>query len=195
MILTLPILVGTDGVQKMGKSVNNYIGVMEPRTICSARSCRSRTSCIEQYFALVHRRAGGGDRADGVRYEDRRRSTRGMRSGGWAGRSSPSTTPPRRRTAADETFLRVFSAPAPADARGLRGCSRGGKLSRLTCAADPSGSPPSSLSLAWPSPRAKRRAWCKGGGVYVDERRITDPQEEVTLTPGMLLRVGKRKVA
>ncbi len=34
----------------------------------------------------------------------------------------------------------------------------------------------------------------KGGGVYVDERRVADPQEEITLRPGMLLRVGKRKV-
>jgi tyrosyl-tRNA synthetase len=35
----------------------------------------------------------------------------------------------------------------------------------------------------------------KGGGVYLDERRISDPQEEVAPAPGMLLRVGKRKVA
>jgi len=31
--------------------------------------------------------------------------------------------------------------------------------------------------------------------VYVDERRISDPQEEIVLKPGMLLRVGKRRVA
>jgi tyrosyl-tRNA synthetase len=34
----------------------------------------------------------------------------------------------------------------------------------------------------------------KGGGVYLNEVRLTDPQAEVTLAPGMLLRVGKRKI-
>ena len=29
-VLTLPLLVGTDGVEKMGKSLNNYIGINEP---------------------------------------------------------------------------------------------------------------------------------------------------------------------
>jgi tyrosyl-tRNA synthetase len=35
-ILTMPLLVGLDGVEKMSKSKNNYIGVTEARTTCSA---------------------------------------------------------------------------------------------------------------------------------------------------------------
>ena len=34
----------------------------------------------------------------------------------------------------------------------------------------------------------------KGGGVYLDERRLADPQEALVLQPGMLLRIGKRRV-
>jgi tyrosyl-tRNA synthetase len=34
----------------------------------------------------------------------------------------------------------------------------------------------------------------QGGGVYLDERRIADPHEEILLAPGRLLRVGKRRV-
>lgn len=30
VVLTVPLLVGTDGVEKMGKSLNNYIGINEP---------------------------------------------------------------------------------------------------------------------------------------------------------------------
>jgi tyrosyl-tRNA synthetase len=30
LVLTVPLLVGTDGVQKMGKSLNNYVAIMEP---------------------------------------------------------------------------------------------------------------------------------------------------------------------
>ena len=33
----MPLLVGTDGVQKMSKSLDNYIAVDEPPTICTAR--------------------------------------------------------------------------------------------------------------------------------------------------------------
>ena len=36
VILTMPLLVGTDGVEKMSKSMNNYIGINEtPKDICA----------------------------------------------------------------------------------------------------------------------------------------------------------------
>ena len=43
--ITLPLLVGTDGVQKMSKSYGNYIGISEPPAPCSERRCPSRTRC------------------------------------------------------------------------------------------------------------------------------------------------------
>jgi tyrosyl-tRNA synthetase len=44
VVLTMPILEGLDGVQKMSKSLGNYIGITDPRTRCSASSCPSPTS-------------------------------------------------------------------------------------------------------------------------------------------------------
>ena len=41
--LTMPILEGLDGVQKMSKSLGNYVGINEPPGRCTASSCRSRT--------------------------------------------------------------------------------------------------------------------------------------------------------
>ena len=35
-ILTMPILPGTDGVQKLSKSLGNYVGVEDPPTRCTA---------------------------------------------------------------------------------------------------------------------------------------------------------------
>jgi len=49
------------------------------------------------------------------------------------------------------------------------------------------------LGLA--SSRGEARRLVRGGGVYVDEARIGDPQQEVELKAGMLVRVGKRRVA
>ena len=34
--MTLPLLEGLDGVQKMSKSLGNYVGVTEPPRRCSA---------------------------------------------------------------------------------------------------------------------------------------------------------------
>ena len=34
----------------------------------------------------------------------------------------------------------------------------------------------------------------QGGGVYIDERRVEDPHEQITPQAGMVIRVGKRRV-
>ena len=45
VVMTMPLLEGLDGVEKMSKSLGNYVGVTESRrTRCSASSCRSATS-------------------------------------------------------------------------------------------------------------------------------------------------------
>ncbi len=51
--LLMPILTGTDGVQKMSKSLNNYIGVTEsPRTM-SQKILNMPDSNIASYFKLL----------------------------------------------------------------------------------------------------------------------------------------------
>ena len=42
IVMTMPLLEGLDGVQKMSKSLGNYIGITDPPARCLARSCRSR---------------------------------------------------------------------------------------------------------------------------------------------------------
>ena len=44
VILTTPLLEGLDGIEKMSKSLGNYVGIAEPPGRSSARSCRSPTS-------------------------------------------------------------------------------------------------------------------------------------------------------
>ena len=38
VVLTMPLLVGLDGVQKMSKSLGNYVGIAEPRRRSSTAS-------------------------------------------------------------------------------------------------------------------------------------------------------------
>ncbi|HEY4500019.1 MAG TPA: tyrosine--tRNA ligase [Candidatus Paceibacterota bacterium] len=51
-IITLPLLVGTDGVQKMSKSYNNYIGITEHPEIMFGKIMSIPDSLIDSYYEL-----------------------------------------------------------------------------------------------------------------------------------------------
>jgi len=52
-ILTLPILVGTDGVQKMSKSLGNYVGVTEAPEEIFGKLMRIPDEAMPEYFRLL----------------------------------------------------------------------------------------------------------------------------------------------
>ncbi len=52
-ILTMPILVGTDGAQKMSKSLGNYIGVTEPPEQIFGKTMRIPDEAMPEYYRLV----------------------------------------------------------------------------------------------------------------------------------------------
>jgi len=52
-VFMVPLLVGTDGVQKMSKSVGNYIGIAEPPEDIYGKVMSIRDDLIMQYFELV----------------------------------------------------------------------------------------------------------------------------------------------
>ncbi|MFO8037818.1 MAG: tyrosine--tRNA ligase [Sodalinema sp.] len=51
--LLLPILIGTDGVQKMSKSLNNYVGLQEDALSMYSKLEKTADSQINQYFELL----------------------------------------------------------------------------------------------------------------------------------------------
>ena len=53
VILTTPLLVGTDGVEKMSKSYDNYIGINEPPGEIYGKSLRIPDNLIYTYFELA----------------------------------------------------------------------------------------------------------------------------------------------
>jgi len=52
-ILTMPILVGTDGVQKMSKSLGNYVGVTDPPEEMFGKLMSIPDSAMDEYFRLL----------------------------------------------------------------------------------------------------------------------------------------------
>ncbi len=53
VILTMPILVGTDGVEKMSKSLDNYIGISDSPKEIFGKTLSIPDKLIYQYFELV----------------------------------------------------------------------------------------------------------------------------------------------
>ncbi|NEP45739.1 MAG: tyrosine--tRNA ligase, partial [Okeania sp. SIO2H7] len=51
--LLMPILLGTDGVQKMSKSLGNYVGLSEDALTMYSKLEKTADSQIEQYFELL----------------------------------------------------------------------------------------------------------------------------------------------
>ena len=60
-ILTLPILVGTDGVQKMSKSLGNYVGVTDPPAEMFGKLMSIPDEAMDEYFRLLLGEAGRPD--------------------------------------------------------------------------------------------------------------------------------------
>ena len=56
-ILTMPLLEGLDGVEKMSKSKNNYVGITEPPNTMFAKLLSIDDMLMWRYFTLLSRRA------------------------------------------------------------------------------------------------------------------------------------------
>ena len=51
--LTMPLLEGLDGTQKMSKSLNNYIGVAESASVQFGKLMKTPNELVEKYFVLL----------------------------------------------------------------------------------------------------------------------------------------------
>jgi len=60
-ILTMPILAGTDGVQKMSKSLGNYVGVTDPPAEMFGKLMSIPDEAMDEYFRLLLGDAGRPD--------------------------------------------------------------------------------------------------------------------------------------
>jgi tyrosyl-tRNA synthetase len=52
-VMTLPILVGTDGVQKMSKSLGNYVGVTDPPAEMFGKLMSIPDEAMDEYYRLL----------------------------------------------------------------------------------------------------------------------------------------------
>jgi tyrosyl-tRNA synthetase len=191
VVLTMPLLVGLDGVNKMSKSLGNYVGVAEPPAEQFGKLMSLPDELMPQYFEL----ATAWDRA-------RADETQGLLQRGELKPVDAKRLLARTVVdlyhgegageAAQADFDRVFRAHEvpeqldemviPADAAQLRDGRI--RLSGLVALAFP---------RAVPSNKEGRRK-IEQGGVRLDGEVVTDP--DLTVTPaevdGKTLQMGKR---
>jgi tyrosyl-tRNA synthetase len=171
--LTLPILPGTDGTQRMAKSLGNYIGVTEPPEEIFGKAMSIPDEAMPVYYGLLLDREADGDRHPAEQKRELARELAARFGGGEeAGRR------------AEEHFNRVHvthEAPAEVDDAPL-----------------PAGDPvhlPEALAEAFGVSRSEARRLLAGGGVKVDGEPLDGGRLDVPAAEleGRVIQLGKRR--
>ena len=180
--LTMPILPGTDGVEKMSKSLDNYIGVNEAAREIFGKTMRIPDGLIYDYFLLT----------TNVTADDLAAIKKEL--------ADPSTNPStvKRRLArtlvalyhseneaanAEKDFNRMFKErEAPEEITEVTLSAPEGKMGILQLLTD--------AGLVGSKSEARRMV--DQGAVSVDGVKINDQHAVVSIAGGIVLRVGKR---
>lgn len=186
--ITMPILVGTDGVQKMSKSLGNYIGINEPPGEIFGKTMSIPDDLIVPYINCATR----------LPHQEKVAIERGLASG----QLHPMAAKKRlawqfvaeyhgeeQADAAQVEFERVFSrrqvpddvplltVPASELSDGRIGIVRLMMLGALA------------------SSNSEARRLVDQGGVRIDDVKVESSNDLVEVRSGMILKVGKRRFA
>ena len=183
VVLTMPLLVGLDGADKMSKSKGNYVGVTDPANEMFGKVMSIPDALMENYFTLLTA-VPEGEIREMLRSVHPREAKERLASAIVARYYGEEAA----RRAAEE-FRRVFSAkekpsdiPRVAIAVEEESADRG--LASTIVAARFAPSTSQAMRLI------------QQGAVWWDDKKITDPKAVVKLTTaGTLLKVGKRNWA
>jgi tyrosyl-tRNA synthetase len=183
---TMPILVGTDGVRRMGKSLGNYIGVAESPERQFGKVMSIPDEPMLQYFTLL---------TDLPLEEISRLLAAGV-------------NPRDAKEALGKTIVAQYHGQEAADRAAA-------EFRRRSSGEDPEEIPDASLSadrldaegripapvlireLGLDTSTSNARRVIEQGGFNVGPHRetITDPKALVNISDGLIVRVGKRKIA
>jgi tyrosyl-tRNA synthetase len=185
--LTLPILCGLDGERRMGKSLGNYVGVGEAPYDQFAKTMSIPDALMTQWFTLLTDRpteeiARLTDAQQTHPMEAKKALGRDIVTcyhGAKAAEEAQKEWEKRFSNRQDPTEIPEKGIPAASLTDGKM------QVTKLLVA----------LGLA-PSNNEARRL-VQGGGVTIgpDREKVTDPNLMVTVSDGLIARVGSRKIA
>jgi len=182
VILTMPILPGTDGVEKMSKSLDNYIGLNDPPQEIFGKTLRIPDSLIESYFELASDVSNKELAAIRKQLADPETNPRDLK------RKLARTLVQMYHNAdaakkAEEEFDRIFVEKSTPDEVAEFRVGPGKEQTIIGL-----------LTISnMASSRSEARRLIEQGGVSVDGEKISDLNALLPVREEFILKVGKRK--
>lgn len=184
--LTMPILVGTDGVRRMGKSLGNFIGVADDPNSMFGKVMSLPDDAMRQYFTLLTDvpLAEVEQHLDpGVNPRDAKEVLgKAIVTQYWGRERAGEAAAEFRRRSQGLDPVEIPERAIDADELDAEGQISAPRLIVL---------------LGLESSTSNARRVIEQGGVTVGEDReaVVDPKARVRVTHGLIVRVGKRKIA
>ncbi len=184
--MTMPLLVGLDGTNKMSQSLGNYVGIKEAPEEMFGKLMSLPDQLVGTYSGL----ASAMD-DDGVA-ELEKTAAKGGPAAGQAKRAMAravvslyhgTEAAGRAETAFDRQFVRHEAPEDIPEAPVPPGSIRNGRVHL----------PGALVALGLATSRSEARRLIKGGGVRLDGGAVTDEDVEVSRMMGSTLQVGKRR--
>ncbi|MDF2927978.1 tyrosine--tRNA ligase [Anaerospora sp.] len=183
--IMMPILEGLDGVQKMSKSLGNYIGIDEAPTEIYGKSMSIPDSLMVRYFELV----------TDVSLEELEEIRAGLENG---------TLHPRdTKMRLAYTLVRLYHGEALAEQAQnefIKVFQQGdlpNDIPEITFEnqSEPIWLPKLLMQLMLASGSSEAKRAIQQGSVKINGEKITDTDAKITVSDGMIVQVGKRKYA
>ncbi|MDN5326264.1 MAG: tyrosyl-tRNA synthetase [Moorella sp. (in: firmicutes)] len=181
--LMMPILPGLDGVQKMSKSLGNYIGIKESPREMYGKTMSLPDELMLTYYELV----------TAVPLEELAAIRQGLAGGSLHPRDAKMRLAreivamyhgPEAAREAEKEFRQVFQQHDLPD-----------DMPELTIKEDRVWLPRLMVQAGLAPSTSEARRLIRQGAVKVDGERVTDPDFEVEVREGQILQAGKRKFA
>jgi tyrosyl-tRNA synthetase len=180
IVITMPILVGLDGVQKMSKSKGNYIGVTDAPSDMFGKTMSIPDNLMENYYTLLTDLPVDEIKilCDSARTHPKQAKVR-------LGKLIVSQfydADAAEKAAAE--FDKVFAQnQLPED------------MPEFSIAAEPVMVSKLLVQCALVETGGEAKRMCIQGGVRINDERIAEPSTMITPADGMVIQVGKRKFA
>ena len=181
-IMTMPILVGTDGHRKMSKSLGNQIGVTDPPGEMFGKTMAIPDEAMEEYYRLLIEPRSPGDAPDDVAElagssarDAKRRLAREIVA--WL-------HSPQEAERAQQEWDRVFAQRELPE-----------EIEEARLPPDGSVHVPALIADEFGISRSEARRLLEQGGVWLGDRQLGpgDQELEVSEADGEVLRVGRRR--
>ncbi|NQV31253.1 MAG: tyrosine--tRNA ligase [Phycisphaeraceae bacterium] len=180
IVLTMPILVGLDGVEKMSKSKGNYIGVTDEPNDMFGKVMSISDTLMENYYTLLTDLP-----MDKIKTLVDSSQTHPKEAKVRLGKIIVTQFYDEQAAqGAADHFDKVFKQKEIPD-----------DMPVVTLASDPMMASKLLVACQLVASGGEGKRMVKQGGVSVDGKKVTDPNQEITPAEGMVVQVGKRKFA